>query len=197
MWRPGRGSRCGPWRRSGSTRRSPASPRPGRALERGGTAIQDAGGRVGSSLDGVPLIGQGVGDIARSAFSGAGEPFVFVGGEFVDLITLIAAGPRAARPGRRDRPVAEPLPAVACGPPRRAPGGDDGDPDPARRGAHAIRSSDSSPAARSTGCPGRRCSITAATRSATSPPAATGTSPGPSSSQSASGRARAARSTVR
>ena len=62
----------------------------GHALERGGTAIQDAGGQVGSSLDGVPVIGQGAGDIARRAFTGAGEPFVFVGAEFVDLITLIA-----------------------------------------------------------------------------------------------------------
>lgn len=62
----------------------------GHALERGGAAIQDAGGQVGSSLDGVPVIGQGVGDIARRAFSGAGTPFVDVGGEFVDLITLLA-----------------------------------------------------------------------------------------------------------
>jgi hypothetical protein len=62
----------------------------GRALERGGVAIREAGGQVGSSLDGVPLIGQGVGDIARRAFSGAGDPFVYVGSEFVDLITLIA-----------------------------------------------------------------------------------------------------------
>jgi hypothetical protein len=62
----------------------------GRALERGGAAIQDAGGRVGSSLEGLPVVGQGIGDIARRAFTGAGEPFVFVGSEFVDLITLIA-----------------------------------------------------------------------------------------------------------
>lgn len=62
----------------------------GRALERGGVAIQDAGTQVGSSLDGLPIVGQGVGDIARSAFIGAGTPFVFVGSEFVDLITLLA-----------------------------------------------------------------------------------------------------------
>jgi hypothetical protein len=62
----------------------------GRALERGGVAIKDAGAQVGSSLDGLPLVGQGVGDIARNAFTGAGSPFVFVGSEFVDLITLIA-----------------------------------------------------------------------------------------------------------
>jgi hypothetical protein len=62
----------------------------GRALERGGAAIQGAGGQIGSSLEGLPLVGQGVGEVARRAFTGAGEPFVFVGAEFVDLITLVA-----------------------------------------------------------------------------------------------------------
>ena len=60
------------------------------ALERGGTAIQAAGTQVGSSLEGIPLVGHGAGDIARAAFGGAGEPFIFVGSEFVDLITLVA-----------------------------------------------------------------------------------------------------------
>jgi hypothetical protein len=62
----------------------------GRALERGGVAIREAGGQVGASLDGLPLIGAGAGEIARRAFGGAGEPFVFVGSELVDLIVLIA-----------------------------------------------------------------------------------------------------------
>jgi hypothetical protein len=62
----------------------------GHALERGGVAIREAGTQVGSSLEGLPLVGHGAGDIARNAFIGAGEPFVFVGGEWVDLITLIA-----------------------------------------------------------------------------------------------------------
>ena len=62
----------------------------GHALERGGAAIRDAGTQVGSSLDGIPLVGQGAGEVTRRAFGGASEPFVFVGGEFVDLITLIA-----------------------------------------------------------------------------------------------------------
>ncbi|HEY8437097.1 MAG TPA: hypothetical protein VIK65_00665 [Candidatus Limnocylindrales bacterium] len=62
----------------------------GHALQHGGEAIRDAGGQVGSSLAGVPLIGQGAGDLARRAFGAAGEPFVFVGGELVDLLTLIA-----------------------------------------------------------------------------------------------------------
>ncbi|MEA2518949.1 MAG: hypothetical protein QOF49_1029 [Chloroflexota bacterium] len=62
----------------------------GHALERGGAAIRDAGGQVGSSLEGLPLVGSGAGDIARRAFGGAGDPFIFVGGELVDLITLVA-----------------------------------------------------------------------------------------------------------
>ena len=62
----------------------------GRALERGGAAIQGAGGQIGTSLEGLPLVGQGVSEVARRAFTGAGEPFVFVGSEFVDLITLLA-----------------------------------------------------------------------------------------------------------
>ena len=62
----------------------------GHALERGGEALRAAGAQLGGSLDGVPVIGQGVGDMTRSAFGGASEPFVFVGSQFVDLITLIA-----------------------------------------------------------------------------------------------------------
>jgi hypothetical protein len=62
----------------------------GRALERGGEAIRAAGTQVGSSLDGLPVVGHTAGDVARNALGGASEPFVFVGSEFVDLITLIA-----------------------------------------------------------------------------------------------------------
>jgi hypothetical protein len=62
----------------------------GRALERGGNAIRDAGTQVGSSLDGLPVVGHGVGDAARAAFGGAGAPFTFVGTELVDFITLLA-----------------------------------------------------------------------------------------------------------
>ena len=62
----------------------------GRALERGGEALRSAGTQLGGSLDGVPVIGHAVGDVTRSAFGGASEPFVFVGSELVDLITLVA-----------------------------------------------------------------------------------------------------------
>ena len=62
----------------------------GHALERGGEALRAAGAQLGGSLDGVPVIGHAVGDVTRSAFGGASEPFVFVGSELVDLITLVA-----------------------------------------------------------------------------------------------------------
>ncbi len=62
----------------------------GRVLQQGGVAIRDAGASVGGSLDGIPLIGAGAGELARRAFGTAGEPFVYVGGELVNLLTLIA-----------------------------------------------------------------------------------------------------------
>ena len=75
----------------------------GHALDRGGAAIRDAGTQVGGSLDGIPLIGAGAGEVARRAFGGASEPFVFVGGEFVDLITLIARVLAMSAPSRAAR----------------------------------------------------------------------------------------------
>lgn len=63
----------------------------GRAIERGGANIQTAGGQVGDSLGGLPLIGEQVRGLTRSAFGAAGEPFVFVGDQFEQLLLMIAA----------------------------------------------------------------------------------------------------------
>lgn len=63
----------------------------GRAIGRGGTNIQAAGDQVGDSLGGLPLIGEQVSGLTRSAFGAAGEPFVFVGGQFEQLLLMIAA----------------------------------------------------------------------------------------------------------
>ena len=63
----------------------------GRAIGRGGTNIQAAGGQVGDSIGGLPLIGEQVGFLTRSAFDAAGEPFVFVGSQFEQLLLMIAA----------------------------------------------------------------------------------------------------------
>ncbi len=62
----------------------------GHTLQQGGQAIRDAGGQVGGSLDGIPLVGAGAGELARRAFGAAGDPFVYVGGELFDLLILIA-----------------------------------------------------------------------------------------------------------
>ncbi len=63
----------------------------GRAIGRGGANIQAAGDQVGNSLGGLPLVGEQVSGLTRSAFGAAGEPFVFVGGELEELLLLIAA----------------------------------------------------------------------------------------------------------
>jgi len=62
----------------------------GRVLQRGGANLQAVGGALGDSLSGVPLIGEGIGDLSRSGFDSAGAPFIYVGGELEDLLLLIA-----------------------------------------------------------------------------------------------------------
>lgn len=62
----------------------------GRVLQRGGANLQDVGDSLGDSLSGVPLIGEGIGDLSRSGFDAAGAPFIYVGGELEDLLLLIA-----------------------------------------------------------------------------------------------------------
>ena len=63
----------------------------GRAIGRGGTNIQAAGDSVGESLGGLPVVGEGIRDLTASAFGAAGEPFVFVGTQFEQLLMLIAS----------------------------------------------------------------------------------------------------------
>jgi hypothetical protein len=63
----------------------------GRAIGRGGANIQAAGDSVGTSLGGLPLVGEGVRDLTVTAFGAAGEPFVFVGDQFEQLLLMIAS----------------------------------------------------------------------------------------------------------
>jgi hypothetical protein len=63
----------------------------GRTLRQGGLNIEAAGDQLGTSLGGVPLIGEQVRGLTVSAFGTAGEPFVYVGDQLVQLILLIAA----------------------------------------------------------------------------------------------------------
>ncbi|MEO6206948.1 MAG: hypothetical protein ABIP77_03190 [Candidatus Limnocylindrales bacterium] len=62
----------------------------GRVLQAGGTNIQGAGVTLGEAFRGVPLVGEGVDDLATGAFATAGEPFIFVGQELEALLILIA-----------------------------------------------------------------------------------------------------------
>jgi hypothetical protein len=63
----------------------------GRAIGRGGANIQAAGDSVGDSLGGLPVVGEGIRDLTASAFGAAGEPFVFVGSQFEQLLLMIAS----------------------------------------------------------------------------------------------------------
>ena len=63
----------------------------GRAVGRGGANIQAAGDQVGDSLGGLPLVGEQVRGLTRSAFGAAGEPFVLVGNQLEQLLLMIAA----------------------------------------------------------------------------------------------------------
>jgi hypothetical protein len=63
----------------------------GRTIRQGGLNLEAAGDRVGSTLGGVPLIGEQARNATISAFGTAGEPFVFVGHELEQLILTIAA----------------------------------------------------------------------------------------------------------
>jgi hypothetical protein len=62
----------------------------GRILSGGGQNLQGAGAQLGDALRGVPLIGEGVDDLATNAFGAAGEPFIQVGQELESLLLFIA-----------------------------------------------------------------------------------------------------------
>jgi hypothetical protein len=62
----------------------------GRVLQGGGRNIQGAGASLGDGMRGVPLVGEGIDDLATAAFGSAGEPFIYVGQELEALLILIA-----------------------------------------------------------------------------------------------------------
>jgi hypothetical protein len=62
----------------------------GRVLQGGGQNIQGAGASLGDALNGVPLVGAGIDELATGAFGAAGEPFIYVGQELESLLILIA-----------------------------------------------------------------------------------------------------------
>lgn len=62
----------------------------GRTVRVGGETMTRSGVDLGESLAGVPLIGPGLRDVARSAFAGAGEPLASFGIAIEQFILVVA-----------------------------------------------------------------------------------------------------------
>ena len=62
----------------------------GRIIRSGGVTMIDSGRTLGDALVGIPLVGEGLGDAARNAFSGAGVPLSDFGTSVEQFILLVA-----------------------------------------------------------------------------------------------------------
>jgi len=62
----------------------------GRTIHSGGQAMIQGGRDLGESLSGIPLIGEGVQDIVRNAFAGAGKPMSQFGTDLERFILIVA-----------------------------------------------------------------------------------------------------------
>lgn len=62
----------------------------GRTIRDGGQAMIRGGRDLGESLSGIPLIGEGVRDIVRNVFGGAGRPLSSFGTELERFIVIVA-----------------------------------------------------------------------------------------------------------
>lgn len=63
----------------------------GRLVREGGAEITNAGETIGSALEGVPLIGEGVASGVRGALAGAGDPLITFGTDLERLLLVISA----------------------------------------------------------------------------------------------------------
>jgi hypothetical protein len=66
----------------------------GRIIRSGGVTMIDSGRTLGDALAGLPLVGEGLRDAARNAFSGAGLPLSDFGTsveEFILLVSMVLA----------------------------------------------------------------------------------------------------------
>jgi hypothetical protein len=63
----------------------------GRRLRGGGQTMIEAGRNLGDGLAGIPLVGQGLRDVARNAFAGAGNPISDFGTSIEQFILIVAA----------------------------------------------------------------------------------------------------------
>jgi hypothetical protein len=62
----------------------------GRIIRSGGQTMIDSGRNLGDALAGVPLVGEGLRDVARDAFAGAGVPLSDFGTDVEQFILLVA-----------------------------------------------------------------------------------------------------------
>ncbi len=62
----------------------------GRAVRDGGQNMIQSGRDLGESLSGLPLVGEGARDVARSAFAGAGQPLSDFGTELEEFILVVS-----------------------------------------------------------------------------------------------------------
>jgi hypothetical protein len=63
----------------------------GRRVRGGGQTMIEAGQNLGSALAGIPVIGQGLHDVAQNAFAGAGQPISDFGIAIEQFILIVAA----------------------------------------------------------------------------------------------------------
>ena len=63
----------------------------GRTIHSGGQSMIQGGRDLGESLSGIPLIGEGVRDIVRNAFAGAGRPLSAFGTDLERFILIVAS----------------------------------------------------------------------------------------------------------
>lgn len=62
----------------------------GRTIRDGGDAMAQSGRDLGGALSGIPLVGEGLQDVAEDAFAGAGGPLSAFGSDLEAFILLIA-----------------------------------------------------------------------------------------------------------
>ncbi len=62
----------------------------GRTIRDGGETMTQSGRDLGGALSGIPLVGEGLQDVAEDAFAGAGRPLTSFGSDLEAFILLIA-----------------------------------------------------------------------------------------------------------
>jgi hypothetical protein len=63
----------------------------GRSINEGGTNLTQAGRDLGTSLEGLPLVGEAAAGLVRDAFAGAGRPLADFGTQVEAFIVAVAA----------------------------------------------------------------------------------------------------------